>query len=194
MVILRRLVTLLAVLPLMAGTRCIDEKDISPADLPKELPPVTQLGVNTFGFVIDGRVWRDYGVVCNGTLRCDSNRVRVQRFASGPPEYDLRAALSTKQHNEFIGMQLLYVRQPGVYGWSSGRPQPAASLTFTDASATPIRKYMSRRSIPFYVSVTRLDTVQRIIAGVFAGTFSQDTDSTKTVVITDGRFDVRYRQ
>ncbi|RZK26909.1 MAG: hypothetical protein EOO63_14140 [Hymenobacter sp.] len=146
----------------------------APQPLTATLPPVTQAGLNTIGFRVDGTVWLPKGSFnfpaykahySGHTFWISSNRLVDGELTSfgifirpvaGTGSYDLQ---------ERSGIGAHYSTADDMYNVL----QPSAGS----------------------VQITRLDSVQRIVAGTFAGTLVSPT-SGKTINITEGRFDLSY--
>lgn len=190
-----RLAALVAALLLLAASRCSSFEEAPGFSL----PPTTQTGTNTIGFVLDGQVWRDYGMSCSLTKsQCDSNQVRVDQYSTNHALYALQAGLTAVGRNEHFTINLGSLPQPSTYT-SSNSPNfssivPALDVRFDRAEGNTLGSYVTRRSAPFQVVVSKLDTVNRIISGTFGGTLRGLYDSTRTLTLSDGRFDVRYRR
>lgn len=174
---------LLLLLPLLSMSKCdkdVFEKEVVPIFA---LPVATQSGANTIGFIIDGRVWRDYGITCT-TFKCDSNKVRGI-YTNASRQFTLYAGLSAKNVSESFAVNLSQITRAGTYTSNA----VADGISFTNH---PYDEYLSRPGAASIV-VTKMDTVQHIIAGTFSSVLRSRTDTTKKVAISDGRFDIRYR-
>jgi hypothetical protein len=169
------------------------------------LPPASATGANTLGFVVDGRTWINYGPICQGGGLfgggpCHDNELLVSVFptSKGFRELRLTAFLATDQHNESFSLDVDSVRGPGIY--KSG---PLAtngvyipnSLTLTDAKVTDQTKgyYASITPNTTRIVLTKVDTIQHIIAGTFEGRLDLTAHPGTFVSITQGRFDVTYQ-
>ena len=107
-----RLAALAAALPLLAASRCSSFGEVTSFSL----PPATQTGANTLGFVVEGQVWRDYGMSCSLTKSlCDSNQVRVDQYATNHAMYDLEAERTATGRNEYFTMTLLHLNGAGLW-------------------------------------------------------------------------------
>ncbi|OGX83098.1 hypothetical protein BEN47_17905 [Hymenobacter lapidarius] len=180
--------SLLLLLPLMSMSKCdedVFEKHAIPAFA---LPPATQSGANTIGFILDNRVWRDYGVSCT-TFRCDSNKVRGLYTTTGE-QFTLYAGLSGRDISgryidEDFSINLSQITSVGVYSSDA----IARWMSFSNG---PYSEYLSSPGKAAIV-ITKLDTTQHIIAGTFSGVLRYRADITKAITVSDGRFDIRYR-
>jgi hypothetical protein len=183
----------LVLLPLLSMSKCEREQP----EPTFTLPPVTQSGANTLGFVVDGRVWITYGSTCYyGVGGCATNKV-VTYYNARRRELSLFTNLTTPKHYESFDLQLDSLAQVGSYQ-TTINPTPGAnaravrSLSFGDkANETYYGSFLKPGK--GIITITKLDTIQHIIAGTFEGTLRQGNDSTKLVRITEGRFDVLYQ-
>lgn len=150
---------------------------------PTVLPAETQSGKNTFGCYVDGKVFLGGSVPSVLT----------------PPlyaEYDRRTgiliiAAKGKINNTFAGIMALEVLNPitdttlamksAIYDTSKNNDYCVAYGTFNNGD----------------IYITKLDTINNIISGRFSfiGTclegLENETDSTISVSITEGRFDIK---
>ena len=184
-----RYLLLLSLVPLLGMSKC--EKEPAPEFT---LPPPTQTGANTMGFMVNGRAWQSYGVRCT-LAGCDTNRIRSE-FSKRGLYFTLNAGQTARDVDEFFRLALDSITRAGTFRAFTNQPgapyRASRSLNFADELT---RDYYSttRPSSATFV-ITRADTIQRILSGTFEGTLRNLVDSTKSVTITNGRFDVRYQQ
>ena len=190
----------LLLLPLLSMGKCQKKEEPEPV---LTLPPITQSGANTFGFVVDGRVWITYGHVCYyGLGGCASNELLADYdYRSSRRGFYVNTRLDTPKRNETFYLELDSLVRVGKYPTTTYVvPSPTRrairsfGLTLNAGDRVNETSYGSfLKSGKAAITITKFDTVQRIIAGTFEGTLRQNNDSTKLVHITDGRFDVKYR-
>lgn len=145
--------------------------DIKPE---KELPPATQEGKNTIGFLVDSEVWVPKhsfsfpamnGFYESGSLYLRANRGNKTQFGidhgyiTGLGTFPLTASDSAKLINAFF-----YIDGKGRY-----------TTSFTSDGE---------------LNITKLDTLQKIISGTFY--FDAINEEGEIVEIRDGRFDLKY--
>lgn len=167
------------------------------------LPEKTQSGKNTFGFLLDQSVWTNYGKVCfpfAGGCRENLRGVYVTGFGSVDLSADKVLSANgswSQQDNLSLALETRF-RGTGVYDIAQG---DEISVGLRQASRTGTeREYLLSSVRPtFRIQLTRLDTVQRILSGEFSGVlfrrlseFGFDTSPTDSLVISAGRFDIRY--
>jgi hypothetical protein len=142
------------------------------------LPPITQEGKNTFGFLLNGKAWipraeafeqtkisASYG---NGQLNIGALRKRTVL------KINQVFAISISDHS---------VRDTGYYILQESPANGAHYWAYSDSAAC---EYETNKLQPGILHITRLDNV---IAGTFEMTFVND--KCDTVRITEGRFDIK---
>lgn len=174
---------LLLLLPLLGMAKC--KKEPVPAF---SLPPASQVGANTLGFMVHGRVWQNYGVRCT-FYGCDTNKVASSFHKSGM-YFTLRAGQNARDVDESFGIVLDSIVGTGTYRTISPR-RAQRQLQFSERTAK--QEYSTARPGSSTFVITRLDTARHILSGTFEGVLQSTTlGSTESVSITDGRFDVKY--
>lgn len=173
---------LMATITIMVGCK----KEDSLQDELSKLPPATQTGANTFGCLINGKVFVPKGY--NGTGTPNPNR-QIDIGLSGLPYFNITASQLDKEHvsqgNIFISVG--HITGSGEYfypddfnflaGW---KPLGNCGIIAFD---TTIYKWG-------YAILTKYDLTNRIISGIF--NFKYKTLTCDTVYVTDGRFDFKF--
>lgn len=157
------------------------------------LPPITQDGRSTLGFKANGKVWVNYGDICN-FLDCVDNFVegRLHKNTDGTYTLIVRADYNYtykdgKKHvSQNFSFGAYNVSKPGVYTLTS--VHDLGSLVI-DMNHNDFYHLVNDSKIT--LNVTRLDTVNNIVSGTFEGVLDHYTDSSKKMTITDGRFDTK---
>jgi hypothetical protein len=154
--------------------------------LPKELPPITQEGKNTFGCKIDGEIWVPHYPCGAYGNPCEELSCNIANLPPSPtPLAPMGMAASRKANNEVTGLsidarQTIFVRL-GDYKDSVSiqlRWGGTYSLGYSQAGDKFI--------------ITKIDTVKRILSGEFQFTLKASDGSGRTVRISEGRFDFTY--
>jgi hypothetical protein len=169
-------------LPLWSQCRfAYKQEDPQPA---KVLPPATEQGLNTLGFLVNDTVWLPQG-------HWTRDRMGGGYAFGAFRVFSTYVALNGKGHQTFgmtvgdarsgAGKYPLYVPLGVTLGWRISR----ASFS------RGIRSYETDAKHPGTVTITRLDLVQRIVSGTFEFT-AMDRVSGDSVRITQGRFDLQY--
>jgi hypothetical protein len=165
------------------------------------LPPVSAVGANTLGFEVDGRMWTTYGQKCFGLLGngCKDNTLYASSYrfpGGGRRQLSVSTSLDTEQHREFFELELDSLGGPGVYAAGRARTLPLGvsyntyGPTLTDVNERTNYVGGSRNAVQ--VILTRVDTVQRIVAGTFEGRLEKIATPGQCATLRRGRFDVKY--
>ena len=168
---------------LLLGLQC--RKHSEP---PTALPPITQKGTNTFGFKMDGTLWVPYyrynGYSQQHQCQELSNTV-FSRDTSNTNPLPLSIFFSATRKINENDVSIFSIETPMGQG-ISGTGNKFDSLSFSFLSAH-IYGYTHSSGL---FEITKLDTANKIIAGVFEFTlYSSGGDSIK---ITEGRFDLNF--
>ncbi|UOR05299.1 hypothetical protein MUN82_20495 [Hymenobacter aerilatus] len=158
------------------------------------LPNATQKGKNTAGFLLEGEAWLPEGKFLTSTRNPVSGFWRKTPRGSSLGLSFLQVN-SAKARFSGVDIYLVGIRQPGTY---SLQQEPDINLgerrqgyaSFFISQPAPSIQYYTGPTAPGTVTITRLDTINRIASGTFDLTLLED-GGTRTVRITKGRFDVR---
>lgn len=139
--------SLLLLLPLLGMKKC--ERDVAPTFT---LPPTTQTGANTIGFVVDGRVWRNHGWLPYTAAESDNIRNSYVSFA----RFDLSAGQIDRNRYESFHLYLDSLVSVGTYEVNTNVVPGATRraervLIFSDESeknTTVIRRKAQRQLLP----------------------------------------------
>lgn len=159
------------------------------------LPEATQVGNNTGGAKIDGQVWLPATTLFVGA----PTRVMYHRGSTG---YQLTVSLSRATDPESAPLNdtsiRIYVPDIRSAGTVALNQQSNPSLvntpahaTFTYAKPSPDQVLITGPDAPGQLTVTRLDTVARVISGTFEFR-AREIRGSATVQVTEGRFDLKY--
>jgi hypothetical protein len=195
---LRTLLTYLSLLPLGACTRSCKDYDNASEFYNAKLPDYTETGANTFGCRLGPQVWTVLG--------------KHEEPGIGYPWQDNLLAINKYNYENILTIQgqMTGVRDSKTFYDTGvmlnfeipdtlGRVQLLGSRDSTkaagDISATnyfAYNWYVSSPKRPVRLIIRKHNQQQHIISGVFEGTiYGSEQDS---LVITDGRFDVKYAQ
>ena len=166
----------LVLLLLTLITACNDD------DLPDLLPPTTQTGANTFGCRVNGEVWVpevdgfnemaiDALLSPNGTLNMQCRKEPISDDRNQTLQFSTVIDISGRETSPKYNFT--YLRDRNV----DGACRVIELDTFTN----------------HFVQITHIDSVNYTISGRFEFQLKEDDCST-TVRVTEGRFDVTYRQ
>lgn len=168
------------------------------------LPAITQTGKNSFGLKLNNSVWTNYGQVCfplaggcrenlkgsyfnDGDIQIHADRV-IQKNGSRYTSETINITLKTNFNgtriystltNDDIGMHYSYAEV--------SRPEKVYITAIINPNLT--------------IKLTKLDSVNKIISGEFSAVLynrAQDTtnaiSTTDSLIITDGRFDIKMNE
>jgi len=177
---------------LMAAWLFACEKD-NP-DCPPDLPCATQSGENTFGCYINGKPW--VADIAPYILDPTLHKIEAEYDENGNGSaYGNFLFLKGRRTNDTTS-GFMYINLRPVLGL--GKISHVGAITF-DIGAYIVRtdngqpigtlSFELDTFFSYNIEITRLDTSKKIVAGRFAFTGTSLTD---TVIVTDGRFDVRY--
>jgi hypothetical protein len=167
----------LSVVLLIAFTSC---KDI----IGPKLSPATTSGANTFECKVDGKVWKPKGGWNVNAVSANFEPHKLDMLHKGFGNFVVFTS-NVDGDNTGIQLQINEITGTGLY-------------PITDISKGEITYYAGNGWYGSYsgsVTLTRLDTVNKIISGTFS--FTTDTTylnnpNTATYHITEGRFDFQY--
>jgi len=174
------LVTLITICTLSCSS-CKKEIEIDNGGL----PPTTQTGANTLGFTLNGQPWTPQGQVglaANLAINVDFGYnkgifiINVYRYISGfqePFTIGIRDSLNFLQIPVTVPLN-----KTSLY-----------SMTYTNKQCDFFNQDNNVQSSGS-MTITKLDKINKIIAGTFTATLSKQ--SCDTIKITDGRFDMKF--
>jgi hypothetical protein len=160
------------------------------------LPGATQAGANTAGAKIDGKVWVPetslfVGSPISASYQKEGSRYTLRLGFSRVP------ATETAPFNETsIRFLVPDVRATGRIELNRVAQPTTPSIsapygTFKYAKPFPGREFITGPDASGYLTITRLDTVARIVAGTFEFQ-ARETNGGATITVSEGRFDVTF--
>lgn len=163
---------LLAFSFVLLSSSCRKSKPANPVD---KLPAETQTGANTFGCKINGEVW-----LPNGAL-FTTPAYDVQYYKSSGA---LLIKTNRSDKGQSLNIYLYGVSQNNDYTIHNPISNTYSYADF-DAACSLYDRTSSKQTGT--VTVTRLDSVNKIVSGRFSGTLKQS--GCPDAAITEGRFD-----
>ncbi len=147
------------------------------------LPPATQEGKNTLGFLLNGEPWIPQGVRGTANLSIDYDPGYNQGIFS-IVAYNFSIPISEQF---IIGLKdsLNFMNAPIILNLSR---ESLYSISYN----TPCGYFNQRSDVSSSgsLTITKLDKLNHIISGKFNATLSKN--GCPTIQITEGRFDMRY--
>jgi hypothetical protein len=159
------------------------------------LPPATQEGKNTFGFLLNGKPWIPSGFNGGtGNLSLDidfgfKNGIfgiaAYQRVPPGGISGDQSISIGIADSLKFVTIPAIFLLGKNtLYGIyyvdDKSRCEYAINYATTDTTIYRTGK----------LTITKLDKIQGVIAGTFSATLAKP--GCDTVKITEGRFDMKF--
>jgi hypothetical protein len=176
---MKKTIISILIISLFSFAKCSKEKMDS-----NGLPPATQEGKNTLGFLLNGQPWTPQGFNGTGNLSID--------FDSGFKDGIFNIVgyrtinTTTEQFTFGVADSLNFISSPHTF-------HITVTSLFGVSYTTPLCDYFSKdvnTNAGGNFTITKLDRTNRIIAGTFNATLSKS--GCETVQITDGRFDMKY--
>jgi hypothetical protein len=172
------------------------------------LPPYSQAGANTFGFLMNNdSVWTVFGAKYGHSIFSSGqwipNTVSTLYGNPGFPNrmmFSLQGELTVVKQDilekDYFAEMNFFPDTPFIKTYSlSGNldNSPVAGDFVFDKVVNVVgidEYYFIDSNRPFTLQITRFDTAAKICSGIFSGTVYSDSDS---MIISQGRFDVRYQ-
>ncbi|QNH61594.1 hypothetical protein [Hymenobacter sediminicola] len=157
----------------------------------EKLPDATQTGTGSAGFLLDGVAWLPEA---SNLSTGSPSSASWQRTVAGR---SLRVSSSRYIDRTTLQIFLPHIKQGGVFQLNqsanppSGFSNPSYSMFIMSKSLTVPRIFLTGPTATGTVTVTRFDTVARVVSGTFELTVQEET-SPETHRLTDGRFDLTF--
>jgi hypothetical protein len=166
---------------LLLGASCRKTKAPEPED---QLPPATQTGANTFGCLVNGKVYIPRG--SDGTSK-PNLRKNYEIFNSKPQLTVITYRVFNSQFDGEIGFGIDSIFTVGNYLSTSTRNKTGiGGPFFNNCGISGFDTTTYRNGI---YTITKLDLTNGIISGTFNCTIKPN--NCDTIKITDGRFDLK---
>ena len=166
------------------------KKDIIPTDPIAQLPPETQTGANTFGCLVNGKVWTPEG---KRSTFSNNYTIDVDPGLDGGILSIAVYRYSGQEHTELgFGIDSVTKYKENTYNLKCIQIAPFQPIRGGAASYTNYKInnyyicYENAKLLNAKVNLTRYDLTNRIISGTFEFTLAKPND---TIKVTNGRFD-----
>ena len=190
---------LLFILFFFNGSKCIK----SNLSAPSVLPPITQEGKNTFGCLVNGKVWVPffpcYGTGINSVEALSCNIGPLFSDSSLPIFFSVDAGNYTPDSLSYFSFHQNGTLSDHIYG--PGNIIDSILIRYVGGKGVYYNYYYPYpgASAPRYFQVTKLDTINKIISGVFAFTLYAQVSGNgqgllDSVIVSEGRFDLAFGQ
>lgn len=159
-------------------------QDDPPAPAEPTLPPITQSGENTFGCYINGSLWLPEGGGLTPRLSVDYYNhcvlIRANRVGENPITSFTLDFGKVYEDTTF-----------SIHNYSDSTFYQYFLYSSGYVPSGPSSDYFASNWVGNQMNLTKLDTINRIIAGTF-NFIAIDSMSGDSIVVSDGRFDLSY--
>jgi hypothetical protein len=175
----------LAIITTFTFGNCKRNQNPNPVD---ELPPETQTGANTFGCLIDGKVFLPKGNPLAGPVK----KAQYQ-FANGRQGFGISASRSDGEESQSVGVGGdSIIINVGVYELSSRNNAGKLSGLYIVSKIGTLGNYYYTNEIQKgQINIKHFDTINQIVSGTFWFDALNSTTG-KIVQVREGRFDMPY--
>jgi hypothetical protein len=154
-----------------------------------ELPPATQTGAQTFGAKVNGVNWipRGFGPI-------PAHDILELRLLANTDMYINAMDISSSPTETEFEISVKGITGPGTYllNVNTGYPSSTANYAYyVKRILTPKEEWMTTSVQTGSVTITKFDLTNKIISGTFQFNMSDIYDPSRTISVTDGRFDLR---
>lgn len=168
---------------------------------PGELPAETQTGANTFGCLVNGKVWKpDGGGIGVGTSNLDLSYDPT--FNGGTMSIKAKQYRDSSNINilESVSIAMSQLSREGVYSMDNAAQNALGEYAYSGKNKTTneilsfcqFNPYEDQRTGS--LTITKIDLNKGFISGRFEFTLTKTNPVTgclSTVKVTDGRFDLK---
>jgi hypothetical protein len=168
------------------------------------LPEATATGQNTMGFIYGNRnIWAsiEHGVFFMSNRPDDTSNAGCTIFkeTNGKKTIQLSGSMRIKDNNSIIKSNSeIQITLQNINlldrSFSFDTTRLSNWIIFTDNITS--KHYYNYTNNSFQLSITKLDTIQKIVSGNFAGTLYNKVGTTFSLAdnlnIQSGRFDIKY--
>jgi hypothetical protein len=156
----------------------------------KDLPDPTETGANKFGAKVNGEIWEARGF---GPFPAN-DVLETIRYAGGDILIKARNFVNSPTEKEFV-VFVKGVNTPGTYQLNTdvSHPSFAASYAYYVVRRfTPENEWITSSTSTGTVTFTKVDTVNRIVAGNFQFQMLNWYNAPQPLSVTEGVFDLKY--
>ncbi|TZF85787.1 hypothetical protein FW774_01570 (plasmid) [Pedobacter sp. BS3] len=151
------------------------------------LPPATQAGKNTAGFILNNEVWVPYAKCGYAWSTNACGKISGEYHLTGPAESDFSFVFTRKR--ERAGKSS-YLALYGTKITSTGEKIDSINVSFRGENSSGNTDYYIGPLMGSKFIITRLDTVNKIISGEFE-LILRESNSSKQITLKNGRFDLQ---
>jgi hypothetical protein len=153
------------------------------------LPAITQTGQNTLGFMLNNKVWANYGRRCVLFGGCTVNEVTAEREKRN---LDYQLGISAGYNADTLD-QALYIVTSNIYSTGDYKLDSSSNhrIRFLAGGNKSNKEYFNRLPNKCLLTITKFDTINKIISGTFNATLYESLDIKDSIKIESGRFDAK---
>lgn len=156
------------------------------------LPSITQTGQNTLGFLIDNKVWTNYGRRCT-FAGCKDNSVKAICYKEQNGAFILSISadytILSKTIDQSFTFNTTNIATTGTFSMDSSAGHRVSFIA--NRYTQYYKEYINISPDKFYLSITKFDTTNKIVSGTFAGVLYNQNNTTDSLTLKDGRFDIQ---
>lgn len=176
----------------LTASKC--KKDKMPTNPVDQLPPETQIGANTFGCLVDGKIFLPKGPSLGPILQCayqylNTNYSKGYFFQLSATEKGSGAG-GCELFSISLGTDSLQVFQGQIYQLVDYAKSNAAAQYSNFYDCGQFVNYNTSNQTIGQLSLKKFDEVNQIASGTFW--FNAVSKNGDTVHVTDGRFDMQF--
>ncbi|TZF85786.1 hypothetical protein FW774_01565 (plasmid) [Pedobacter sp. BS3] len=156
------------------------------------LPPATQAGKNTAGFILNNEVWVPY-YKCGGSMAGSGSgnacgKISAEYHLTGPDKSVFDCQFRRKREKAGKSSSLTLYNRIGAKITSLGNKIDSIGVEFSDENDDNYTRLQPGSKF----IITRLDTVNKIISGEFEFILNEyNGGSGKQITLKNGRFDLQ---
>ena len=171
------------------GSECKKHKPINPVD---QLPPETQTGANTFGCLVNGKVFLPRGPSLSPILQCAYQYLNTD-YSKG---YFFQLSAKEKGNKECelfsvsIGTDSLQIFEGKTYPLVDYAKANAAAQYSDYYGCGQFKDYKTSNTVVGQLFIKKFDETDQIASGTFW--FNAVDANGDTVHVTEGRFDMQF--
>lgn len=183
---MRQLLTLMtfSTFIILTASQCKKNKPDNTVD---QLPPETQTGANTFGCLVDGKIFLPKGDPLAGPIK----KAQYQ-LINGRQGFGVSARYSDGNEGKLVGISGDSIQiTVGTFDLAAvGAGQLIGGYTYSNLNTLPGIQYGTNNINHGQLVIKKFDTVNQIVSGTFW--FDAKNSSGQIVQIREGRFDLPY--
>ncbi len=179
---MRTLIFSLLIISIFSFAKCNKDKIDS-----NGLPPATQEGKNTLGFLLNGQPWTPKGFNGTSNLSIDYDQ-GINNGILGIVAYRTISSFDKTQFILGIVDSLNFKTSPFTL---AVKEKSIGALSYSNKNYCDVNHYDTTIYEDGRISITKLDRTNRIISGTFAGVLFKQVCG-DTIKITEGRFDMKF--